>query len=86
MLTVPQAARRTGKNAETIRRWIRSGRLPARKIGTQQVIDEADLEAVADETEMAPLPKALRTTFWGAPMPNVVAMIHRFASGSLTLS
>jgi len=44
MLTVPQAARRTGRNPETIRRWIRSGRLPATKFGTQHVIDEVDLD------------------------------------------
>src|SRR5919201_5769278 len=81
MLTVPDAAKRAGRDPETIRRWIRAGKLRARKIGTQHVIDEADLEAVADEDEMAPLPKALRTTFWGAPMPNVVAMIHRSRRG-----
>jgi len=77
MLTVPEAARRTGRNAETIRRWIRSGRLRARKVGTQHVIDEADLDAMSIEDEMARPPKGLRTTFWGGPMPNVVAMIHR---------
>lgn len=43
MLTVPQAAARVRRTEETIRRWIRSGRLPARKIGTQHVIDAADL-------------------------------------------
>jgi excisionase family DNA binding protein len=44
VLTVPQAARRTRRNAETIRRWIREGKLPARKVGAQHVIEEADLE------------------------------------------
>jgi len=43
MLTVPQAALRAGKNPETIRRWIRAGKLPAWKVGTQHVIDEDDL-------------------------------------------
>jgi len=43
MLTVLQAAKRSGKHPETIRRWIREGKLPARKIGTQHVIEEADL-------------------------------------------
>jgi len=42
-LTVPEAARRTGRNPETIRRWIRAGKLPSRKVGTQHVIDEDDL-------------------------------------------
>lgn len=50
VLTVPQAARRTRRNPETIRRWIREGKLPARKIGSQHVIEEADLEGLfADE-------------------------------------
>nr|MBA3300012.1 helix-turn-helix domain-containing protein [Thermoleophilaceae bacterium] len=44
MITVPEAASRAGRDPETIRRWIRAGRLRARKIGTQHVIDEADLE------------------------------------------
>ncbi len=44
VLTVPQAARRTRRNPETIRRWIREGKLPARKIGAQHVIEEGDLE------------------------------------------
>ena len=46
MLTVPEAARRVGRNPETVRRWIRSGALRARKVGTQHVIEERDLEAV----------------------------------------
>ena len=49
MLTVPQAARRTRRNPETIRRWIREGRLPAHKVGAQHVIDEADLESLFSE-------------------------------------
>ena len=49
MLTVPQAARRTRRNPETIRRWIREGKLPARKIGSQHVIEESDLEGMFTE-------------------------------------
>ena len=43
MLTVAEAARRAGKNPETIRRWIREGRLRARKVGSQHVIEPDDL-------------------------------------------
>ena len=39
MLTVPEAARRIGRNPETVRRWIREGKLVAHKVGTQHVID-----------------------------------------------
>ncbi len=62
MLTVPEAARRANRNPETIRRWIRAGKLPSRKIGTQHVIEEQDLDAILDgEYEMAPLPDAWKT-------------------------
>ncbi len=46
MLTVPEAARRAGKNPETIRRWIREGKLRARKIGQQHMIADQDLETI----------------------------------------
>jgi excisionase family DNA binding protein len=40
MLTVPEVAAKLGRDPETVRRWIRSGRLRARKVGTQHVVDE----------------------------------------------
>lgn len=46
MLTVPEAARRAGKNPETIRRWIREGKLRARKIGQQHMIADQDLDTI----------------------------------------
>lgn len=77
-LTVPEAARRTGRNPETIRRWIRAGKLPARKVGTQHVIEERDLDAVvAPETDSVPLPDAWKWTFTGEPMPDWVALVHQ---------
>ena len=82
MLTVPEAARRANRNPETIRRWIRAGKLRARKIGTQHVIEEADLDEVLDdEYEMAPLPEEWKTTAEGKPMPNVVRIIHESRRG-----
>lgn len=76
MLTVPQAARRLAKNPETIRRWIRSGRLPARKIGTQHVIEEEDLERLQD-AEVLPLPASWTRTWTGEPMPNWVSIVRQ---------
>ena len=55
-LTVPEAARRTGRNPETIRRWIREGKLRSRKVGTQHVIDEDDLADACREGLGTPLP------------------------------
>jgi excisionase family DNA binding protein len=71
MLTVPEVARRVGKHPETIRRWIREGRLPAAKIGTQHVIDEDDLALVGGG---APGP---RSTQGPRTMPDWVDVIRR---------
>jgi len=76
-LTVPEAARRIGRNPETVRRWIREGKLRSHKVGTQHVIEEADLEAALDDVETLPLPQSWGRTITGEPMPNVVAMIRR---------
>jgi excisionase family DNA binding protein len=82
MLTVPEAARRAGRNPETIRRWIRSGKLRSQKVGTQLLIDELELEDLLDEShEMAPLPEEWRRTASGEPMPNVVRAIHEGRRG-----
>lgn len=82
MITVPEAARRANRDPETIRRWIRSGKLRARKIGTQHVIEESDLDTVlGDEHEMLPLPEAWKLTAEGTPMPNVVRAIHEARPG-----
>ena len=81
MLTVPEAAQRAGRDPETIRRWIRSGRLRARKVGTQHVIEEADLESTLVEGEMLPLPPQWEKTRSGRPMPNVVAAVARSRRG-----
>jgi excisionase family DNA binding protein len=78
VLTVPEAARRAARNPETIRRWIREGRLRASKVGTQYIIEERDLERVLDErADLVPMPPAWRTAFWGGPMPDWVAILRQ---------
>jgi len=79
LLTVPEAAKRVGRSPETVRRWIRSGRLPARKVGTQHVIDELELEETM--SEQLPLPAEWRLTEDGDPMPNIVAVIRESRAG-----
>ena len=76
MLTVPEAARRSGKNPETIRRWIREGRLRSSKVGTQHVIDEEDLESLL-ENGLLPAPSDWDQMFTGDPMPNWEGIIRR---------
>jgi excisionase family DNA binding protein len=46
-LTVREAAQRTHRSEETIRRWIWSGRLPARKHGNSYRIDVVHLDQIA---------------------------------------
>jgi uncharacterized protein len=51
MLTVPEAAKVARRDPETVRRWIRAGKLAAQKIGTQHLIDQDDLAAFLGATE-----------------------------------
>ncbi len=82
MMTVPEAARRAGRNPETIRRWIREGKLRARKVGTQHVLEEADLaEVLGAFKDTVDLPPEWQHTFWGGPMPDVVAAVRRSRAG-----
>lgn len=74
-VTVPQAAGLSGRNPETIRRWIRSGKLRAERFGTQYLIDYDDL--IEMWTDRLPLPERWKKTITGEPMPNVVALIRR---------
>lgn len=78
MLTVPEAARRTGRNPETIRRWIREGKLRAHKVGTQHVLEEADLaELLRGSSTSAPMPSHWRVAFWGGPMPDWASIVRQ---------
>ncbi|MGH2675406.1 MAG: helix-turn-helix domain-containing protein [Actinomycetota bacterium] len=81
MLTVPQAAERVGRDPETVRRWIRSGKLRARKVGTQHVIDEKDLDEAAGEGASVPLPRAWEKTWTGEPQPDWIRIIRRSRRG-----
>jgi excisionase family DNA binding protein len=79
MITVPEAAKRAGKDPETIRRWIRAGRLRAHKIGTQHVIEERDLEPLLDDQPLT-LGAPWGQTRTGEPMPDVVRAVRRSRS------
>lgn len=81
-LTVPEAARRTGKNPETIRRWIREGKLRARKVGTQHIIEEPDLAAMTGtDPDSFELPDSWRRTLTGERMPDWVALVRQSRAG-----
>jgi excisionase family DNA binding protein len=76
MLTVPEAAARSNPRPETIRRWIRSGRLRAQRVGAQNMIDERDLLALLETDDVPGVPEQLRTFPDGFPQPNWVALIR----------
>ncbi len=80
MLTVPEAARWTRRDPETVRRWIRSGRLKATRIGTQHLIDEEDLARVVSDAPL-PLPASWQKTATGERMPHVLAAIRSSRAG-----
>ena len=81
MLTVPSAADRIGRDPETIRRWIRAGKLRAQRVGTQHMIDEEDLNRIAGDPGSLPLPKAWRKTWTGEPQPDWVRILRRSRRG-----
>ena len=76
MLTVPEAAKLAGRDPETIRRWIRSGKLRSQRVGTQHLIDEGDLAAATDEYEVLPRPREWAKTLTGEPPLNPVRAIR----------
>lgn len=80
MLTVSQAALRVGRDPATIRRWIRSGRLRAERVGTRHVIKERDLTKAA-HSNMLPLPEGWDRMVDGEPMPDIVAFLRESRAG-----
>lgn len=74
MPTVSEAARRIGLDPETIKRWIRPGKLRARKIGTQHLIKEEDPREAAGE-HSSPIPKSWDTFPDGKRMPDWEALV-----------
>jgi excisionase family DNA binding protein len=76
MLTVPEAARRVHRNPETVRRWIREGRLRYTRVGTQYLVDEADLDAISGDEGSTPMPDWMRLRPDGRPQPDWVRLVR----------
>jgi excisionase family DNA binding protein len=82
VLTVRETASRVGRSPDTVRRWIREGKLRAQMRGGRQLIDARDVRAIEDEIHpMAPLPDEWQVGDDGSPAPNWVAALHRSRSG-----
>lgn len=59
MLDVRRAAALTGRHPETIRRWVWSGRIAARRQGNRLLVARGDVEALAGSR-----PKAMTLAAW----------------------
>ncbi len=79
-MTVAEVAKVTGRDPETVRRWIRSGKLRSSKVGTQHVVEEPDLDEFL-APESLPVPERWRTFGSGRPQPDWVAAIARSRRG-----
>jgi hypothetical protein len=67
--------------AETVRRWIRSGRLRSRRIGTQHLIDESHLRALVPVSAPSLSSSERRNSATGEPMPDVIRAVRRSREG-----
>jgi excisionase family DNA binding protein len=70
LLTVRDVARRCQRSEETVRRWIWSGKLPAKKLGNQLFVEVADLRdlgspAVREAVEIYEATGSARVDRWG---------------------
>ncbi len=82
MLTVPEAAKRAGRDPETVRRWIRAGKLRARRVGTQHIIEEDDLDALTSKGSLTlPLPKEWKRTIGGQPQLDWASAVRESRRG-----
>lgn len=80
MVTVPEAARRVGRDPETVRRWIRKGRLRSERVGTQHLVDERELDLLVDE-EPLPVPDGWGSFASGRPQPDWTRLVRRSREG-----
>ena len=80
MLSIDQAAARSGRGAETIRRWVRSGRLNAHRTGGRLFVHADDLDALTARPALDP-PAGWARTRWGTRQPDWVSEIRRHRGG-----
>jgi excisionase family DNA binding protein len=91
-LDIRAAARLTGRSTETVRRWVWSGRLRARKLGKRLLVLRSDVEALAGSQQTKPLSltewrasanKILRRSAAGKSASDLVLADRRERSGEL---
>jgi excisionase family DNA binding protein len=79
VITVSEAAALAGVSQETVRRWVRAGRLESRRDGPRLLLDREDVERLASPASLE-LPREWRTSWLGTP-PDWVAALQRTRRG-----
>jgi excisionase family DNA binding protein len=72
-LTLHEAAERAGVHYMTVYRWVRTGRLPATKVGGAWAVQVEDLDALAEEPPEAPRGRARRADHPGRLARRLIA-------------
>jgi excisionase family DNA binding protein len=80
VLTIAEAAARTGRGQETVRRWVRQGRLAAHRSGGRLHVHPDELDALVARPALD-LPPGWARTSWGARQPDWVAELRRQRGG-----
>lgn len=80
MLTIAEAAAQTGRGPETVRRWVRQGRLAAHRRRGRLYVDPDELEALVARPALD-LPPGWARTSWGTRQPDWVAELRRQRGG-----
>jgi excisionase family DNA binding protein len=68
------------RNPETIRRWIRAGRLTSQRVGTQHLVDERELDSLVALPTLR-VPPGWQRTATGEPMPAILGALDRSRAG-----
>jgi excisionase family DNA binding protein len=79
VITVSEAARLAGVGDETVRRWVRAGRLSSRRDGPRLLLFREEVERIVSPTSL-PLPPAWRQS-WLTTSPDWVAALARTRKG-----
>ncbi len=79
MITIGEASSRAGVGAETVRRWVRAGRLTPFRDGPRVLVDERELEALLGDRRLPAPP--LWETAEAALGVDWVALVARSRGG-----